>query len=86
MANETRSSGGGGGIGCLGALGFIIAFFTSLALGNPVGWVIIHTLCGWFYLAWVCLGCGGQAFPWYGDWWSTPAVEYLQPAAAPAEE
>ena len=36
-----------------------LAFFISYSAGNSVGWVVFHTLCGMFYVAYYALTVGG---------------------------
>lgn len=32
-----------------------LSLLITLAMKNTIGWVILHTLCGWFYvLYWAC--------------------------------
>jgi len=80
------SGGGGGGGGCGSiTIGGILAAVLSYMSGNSVGWVIIHFFCGWFYVVYLCFGCGG-GLPF--DFWSTPANEIVpvEPVMEIAEE
>lgn len=57
--------------GC-SVVGVGLAAYCSFLLGNPLGWVALHALCGWFYLMYLCMGCGG-GLP--SDAWTTPAKD-----------
>lgn len=48
-----------GGVTPLGLVGAGLAAFSSYSLGNGIGWIGIHALCGWLYLLYLCAGCGG---------------------------
>lgn len=56
MSNESSS---GGGVGCITIIGWVLAGYSSYTLGNSVLWVALHTVLGWFYLIYLCAGCGG---------------------------
>ena len=71
--NDVEINGGGSGCAIVGVL---LAGYCSFAIGNPVGWVIIHALCGWLYLLYLCFGCGG-GLP-AGDLWDTPAKDVVE--------
>ena len=58
-SSSNSSSTSGGGIGITTIVGAALAGFCSYSLGNPVGWIAIHAICGWFYLIYLCGGCGG---------------------------
>jgi len=60
MSNGGSSSGSsGGGIGIGGIVGVGLAAYASHSLGNPIGWIAIHAIFNWFYLLYLCMGCGG---------------------------
>lgn len=42
--------------------GFCFAAWCSHTLGNPVGWIVIHAMFSWWYIIYLCGGCGG-GFP-----------------------
>ena len=42
--NKVVYRGGGVSIGC------VIAIIASWSVNHSVGWVILHALCGWFYV------------------------------------
>ena len=75
MGERSSSGATGSGIGWLGLSGTILAAFSSLLLGNPIGWVVVHGAFSWFYVVWLCMGFGG-GWP-YPDEWTTPARDLL---------
>lgn len=60
MTQQQQSSGGGVAIGI--AFGTVGAVAASYLLGNSFGWIIWHGIMGWWYLLYLCGGCGG-GFP-----------------------
>lgn len=46
----------------LGAIGIgkILAFCLSLSRNGSIGWAILHTFCGWFYVIYWLLTGDGQ--------------------------
>lgn len=42
--------------------GMVFAGYCSHTLGNTIGWVAMHTVFSWWYLLYLCGGCGG-GFP-----------------------
>lgn len=48
-----------GGINAIGVVGMGLAAYCSWTLHQSVGWAAVHALCGWFYLLYLCMGCGG---------------------------
>ena len=56
--SEQQSS-GGGGVSSVHVVGMGLAAYASYTLGNPVGWICVHSIFGWFYLLYLCGGCGG---------------------------
>jgi hypothetical protein len=59
MSQDTSSSGSSGGISVAALAGCALAGYCSYTLGNPIGWVAINAIFGWFYLLYLCAGCGG---------------------------
>lgn len=51
-----------GGVNIVAVIGTVAAMWCSWQLGNGVGWILLHGLFGWFYLLYLCAGCGG-GFP-----------------------
>lgn len=51
--------GSGGGVGILTIVGAGLAGWASYSLGNAPGWIAIHAIFNWFYLLYLCGGCGG---------------------------
>jgi len=49
----------GGGVSLPYAVGGVFAAYLSYTLGNPIGWNVIHFMFGWFYVLYLCCGCGG---------------------------
>lgn len=48
--------------GGIGVVGMGLAAYCSWMINQSIGWACVHALCGWFYLLYLCLGCGG-GFP-----------------------
>ena len=44
-------------------IGAALAAYLSYQLGNSIVWVAIHALFGWFYVLYLCCGCGGGMPP-----------------------
>ena len=49
----------GGGLNLATLIGAGLAAYCSYSLGNPIGWIAVHALFNWFYLIYLCAGCGG---------------------------
>lgn len=49
----------GGGLNLVTLIGAGLAAYCSYSLGNPIGWIAVHALFNWFYLIYLCAGCGG---------------------------
>lgn len=44
--------------GC-SVVGMLLAGWCSYMVGNSPIWIAIHAVFGWFYLLYLCAGCGG---------------------------
>lgn len=53
----TRAASLGGGAGI--SLGAAMAVVLSWNINQSVGWALLHGMCGWFYLLYLCAGYGG---------------------------
>ena len=40
-------------------VGMLFAGYLSHQLGNSIGWVAVHAIFSWFYILYLCGGCGG---------------------------
>lgn len=56
MAQDDSSS---GGIGAVSIVGMGMAAFASWSLNHSIGWACVHAIFGWFYMLYLCAGCGG---------------------------
>ena len=68
MSAETKTS-NTGGISILGIVGAGLAAYCSWTLWQSPIWAGLHALCGWFYLLYLCAGCGGGLPP---EFWGAP--------------
>ena len=59
MSNQRGQGNNGGGISIGAIVCSALAAWASYTLGNPIGWVAIYAIFGWFYLLYLCAGCGG---------------------------
>lgn len=57
MSESSSSSSSGASVG--GIVGMLLAGWASYTLGNAPGWIAIHAIFNWFYLIYLCSGCGG---------------------------
>ncbi len=68
--SESSSSGSGGGGGCgmvLTLIGAALAALCSWTMHHSIVWACVHAVCGWLYLLYLCMGCGGgfpSELPW----------------------
>lgn len=56
-SSQTQSSGASTYPGYL--ISFPVAMACSWLINHSVMWALLHGLGGWWYLLWLCLGCGG---------------------------
>lgn len=61
-SSTVSQSSSGGGVSAIGAIGMGLAAYCSWMINQSIGWACVHALCGWLYLLYLCLGCGG-GFP-----------------------
>jgi hypothetical protein len=60
MSNSQNSNSSQGySFSISGLAGMCFAAYLSYTLGNPIGWNVIHFVFGWFYILYLCGGCGG---------------------------
>ena len=57
--NQNSNTSQGSSLSITGLIGMCFAAYLSYTLGNPIGWNVIHFLFGWFYVLYLCGGCGG---------------------------
>ena len=60
-------SSGGGGMGFFGLVGCVLAAIASWMHNGSILWAVLHGFFGWFYIAYLCGGCGGglpEGLPW----------------------
>ena len=60
--NNNNSVRTGSGLTVSGLVGILLAGYLSFTLNNPIVWVVLHSLFGWLYILYLCLGFGG-GFP-----------------------
>lgn len=59
MADMDESSSSGGGVSAVGIVGMGLGAYASWTLHGSVGWAAVHGFFGWWYLLYLCVGCGG---------------------------
>ena len=53
---RTRPVGGGAASSTIGC---VLAAICSWTMHHSIVWAILHGFFGWFYLLYLCMGCGG---------------------------
>lgn len=59
MSNSASTSAGTGGFTSIALAGAALAAWCRWQLWQSPFWAAIHAIFGWFYVTWLCMGCGG---------------------------
>ena len=57
--SKTSDSSSGCGSSLVYLVGVGLAGASSWALNHSIGWAIVHGIFSWWYLLYLCMGCGG---------------------------
>lgn len=63
MAKSSSVATGGSGVSLVYIVGMGLAGASSWLLNHSIGWAIVHAMFSWWYLLYLCMGCGGGLPP-----------------------